>query len=348
MIKKNIKLVSLFICIVMVISLLLSGCSSSTADNTQSTPDDSKTYRLRVGSITSARPSVVWDAVDEWADSVKEASNGKVIIETFEGTMGGETEILEKLQMGSFEVYIGSTGVLKAITNDDVFLALDLPYLFESWDHCYNALDGEYGNYINTRLIEAGIRPLGWGSLGARGINYNGNPVISPSDMKNYKMRTMENPIYIDYYTALGAQAVPMAWTEVYTALQMGTVDGSDTTPTAADGSKHQEQAKHYSSTEHVHCLYLIAVSEKWWMSLPSDIQKVIAETGYECGVRMHEIDEEYTEEIFNDWIDTGNEVHEVDKDAFRTVAESIYPKYTELIGKEWIDIIDNTSRYRD
>jgi tripartite ATP-independent transporter DctP family solute receptor len=196
-------------------------------------------------SISTAQNSHQGVAIDTFAKEVAARTNGRYKVETFyNGSLGGERESIEAVQLGTQELAFSSTGPVPNFVPETKIL--DVPFLFRDKAHARAVLDGPIGQELLTKFDAKGFKALAWGENGFRHMTNSKRDVKAPEDLKGLKMRTMENPVHIAAYKGLGIITTPMAFPEVFTALQQGTVDG-------------QEQ-KHLSLTGHVYspCIFVM------------------------------------------------------------------------------------------
>ena len=159
-------------------------------------------------------------------EMLSEKTGGRITVNVFPASaLGNNTELLEQLQMGTLEMAISSVAFLGAFT--DTTKLLDLPYLFQSNEAAEEVLDGEVGQTVFSNLEPAGFKGMAWLATGWRHVTAN-KEIHKPEDMKGLKIRVMENQMHIDHFNTLGASAVPMAFSELYTALQNGTMDAQE------------------------------------------------------------------------------------------------------------------------
>ncbi len=293
-------------------------------------------YNLRIAS-GGAPGSYSYVAVDKLKELVESRSKGQMTVQKFEGSVGGEAEILQRIQLGTFEGYLGSTGPLLSITKANVLVPLDMPYLFKDWDRYVKALSGPYGQAINEKLSAAGFRVLAWGSLGERVIYQKTGPVTKPENLKGMKLRTMENPVYLAWYKSIGVQPVAMSFTEVYTSLQTGVIDGVDGALQNI-ANKMNEVAKHVTLTNHVVIGYPIIVGEKWYAGLPADLKEVVSKSAVEAAAFEHDHDVKIQNDLIAQWKAGGVTVTTPDREAFRKSAEPIWPQFADQVGKDVLD----------
>jgi TRAP-type C4-dicarboxylate transport system substrate-binding protein len=169
--------------------------------------------------------------------------------------------------------------------------------------------------------------------IGTRNTSNRTRAINSPDDYKGLKIRTMESPPFIALYKAMGAVPVPMAITEVYTALNQGTIDGIDGSLASQLEFKHIEVLKYGAVTDHVVLFFPFIVSEKWWQSLPKDVQQAIVAAEAEARRLERRADEAYNKGIEAEWVKRGKVITHPDLAPFRKVAESTYAQFYDKVG---------------
>jgi tripartite ATP-independent transporter DctP family solute receptor len=292
---------------------------------------------MRLASVV-APDSTVYVGTDHFAKRVGELTQGRVQVTVYEGTLGkGERELYEALLLGTLEGVIGSTGPLSAFVPEaDLF---NLPFLFENPQHAFRAVDGEVGEWFNEKMQETGFNTLGWWTTGMRNTSNSVRAVERPQDYDGLKIRTMESPPFIELYKAMGAIPVPMSITEVYTALQQGTIDGIDGSLPAQLEFKHIEVLDYAAVTDHVILLFPFTVSQDWWESLPDDVRQAIRTAEAEARELQRNADGAYNAKIEAEWEARGKTVSHPDIEPFRAIAKEIYPQFYDKVGgKEIIE----------
>jgi len=187
-----------------------------------------------------------------FAKEIEKRTNGRYIIKNFySGALGGERESIESVQLGTQELTVTSTGPVPNFVPE--VKILDIPFLFRDKAHAHAVLDGPIGQELLKQFEPKGFKALAWAENGVRHMTNNKRPVNVPGDLKGLKMRTMENPIHIAAYKTLGIVPTPMAFPEVFTALQQGTVDGQENPLSVILAAKLDQVQKHLSLTGHVY-----------------------------------------------------------------------------------------------
>ena len=216
----------------------------------------------------------VHKAVVKFADLVKERSNGEIEIKVFaNGVLGGEREMLEQVQNGVLEMTKASASPLETFSSD--YKVFNLPFVFRDRDHFFKVLTSPVGESILASSKKRGFIGLAYYDSGARSF-YAKKAISTPDDLKGMKIRVQQSPTTIKMIQALGATPTPMAWGEVYSALQTGVVDGAENNVTALTNGRHGEVCKFYSETEHQIVPDVLVMSSVRWDSLKKAHQEII------------------------------------------------------------------------
>ncbi|MCE9663144.1 TRAP transporter substrate-binding protein [Halomonas sp. M5N1S17] len=185
-------------------------------------------------------------------ERLEELSNGAFTVnEHTSGSLGGEREMIEGLQIGTVDLVITSTGPLGNFVPETY--VLDLPFLFEDYDQARCVLDGELGDELLGKIGEHDLVGLAWTENGFRHLTNSRREVLSPADADGLRVRTMENEVHQEAFRQLGARPTPMAFPELFTALQQGTVDGQENPITVIVATNFWEVQDHLSLTGHVY-----------------------------------------------------------------------------------------------
>ena len=282
-------------------------------------------------------------ASNKLGEMLKEKTGGRITVDVFPASaLGNNTELLEQLQMGTLEMAISSVAFLGAFTDSTALL--DLPYLFQSNEAAEEVLDGEVGQEIFSNLEPAGFKGMTWMATGWRQLTAN-KEIHKPEDMKGLKIRVMENQMHIDHFNALGASAVPMAFSELYTALQNGTMDAQENPFANIDGNRLYEVQKYIIKTGHIYDTSPLLASKTWWDSLSAADQKVIQECVDEMIVYERELsasnEAELEEKIGNNGTNVIITLTDEERQAFRDAAKPVYDKYVPGIGEDLVNKVD-------
>ncbi|HSO18133.1 MAG TPA: TRAP transporter substrate-binding protein [Desulfosarcina sp.] len=236
---------------------------------------------LKLG--TSTQPTHIYNvAAEHFGKIVAENSGGDIEVQVFPAAqLGSERDMVEGLQLGSLEMTLTSTGPMgNFVPQVKLF---NLPFLFKDRESCYRVLDGEIGTQIADRFTKVGIRSLGWFENGFRNITNSKVAVNSPDDMKGLKIRVMEDDVFILTMKSLGASPLPMAFGELYTALEQKTVDAQENPLAVIHSSRFFEVQKYLAMTGHFYSPAVLLISEMTWQQLTPAQQKIIADAATEA-----------------------------------------------------------------
>lgn len=275
-------------------------------------------------------------------DGLEAATNGELTVSIYpNAALGDERNLLESLRMGTVDMGIITGGPVVNFLPG--FGVLDLPFLFSDPDHAYKVLDGPIGQGFMNDMEKLGWKCLAYGERGFRNLTNSKRPVAVPEDMKDLKVRVMQNQIYIDAFTALGANAVPMAWTEALTALQQGTIDGQENPLNVIAAYNINESNKYLTISRHAYAPNLIIMSMRTWNKLTPEQQAAVRESAVAAAKYNRDIDNEKEAEWLQQLKDAGMEVTEPDLAAFREAVADVYAKYEPQFGKDLIQSILDT-----
>jgi tripartite ATP-independent transporter DctP family solute receptor len=214
-------------------------------------------------------------AVKLFAEQVEKASGGKMKLRAVgAAALGPDTQMQQALIGGAQEMMVGSTATLVGITKE---MALwDTPFLFNNTQEADAILDGPIGQKVMDKLQEKGLVGLVYWENGFRNLTNSVRPVTKMEDFNGIKLRVMQNNVYLDSFKTLGANAVPLPFSELFGALETKTVDGQENPFNTILSSKFYEVQKYLSVTNHVYSPWIVLVSKKWWDQLSKTEQKVL------------------------------------------------------------------------
>jgi tripartite ATP-independent transporter DctP family solute receptor len=192
-------------------------------------------------------------------------------------SLGSDIQMQNALIGGAQEMMVGSTATLVGIVKD--FGVYDLPFLFSNEKEADAVLDGPFGQKLAARLQEKGLVGLVYWENGFRNLTNSKHPIGKLEDMQGIKLRVMQNPVYIDMFNSFGANAVPLAFSELFTALETKTVDGQENPVNTIESSKFYEVQKYLSLTKHVYSPWIVLASKKWWDGLSADEKKAVQDS---------------------------------------------------------------------
>ena len=293
-------------------------------------------------SISIAQNSHQGIAIDTFAKEVEKRTAGRYKIQPFySGSLGGERESIEAVQLGTQELTFTSSGPIPNFVPDAKIL--DIPFLFRDKAHARAVLDGPIGQEMLTKFDSKGFKALAWGENGIRHMTNSKRAVNSPDDLKGLKMRTMENPVHVAAYKGLGIVTTPMAFPEVFTALQQGTVDGQENPLSVIMASKFDQVQKHLSLTGHVYSPAIFLMSKASFEKLSAADKQAFLEAAKE-GVKANRarVDEDDAKGVAELRSKGMNVVEKIDKAKFVTTLTPVNAEFEKQFGKANIDRIRN------
>jgi TRAP-type transport system periplasmic protein len=298
-----------------------------------------KTFKL--GHPQSATSAFQTGAV-AFADEFAKRTNNRYKIEVFpSGSLGGEREMVESVQLGTLDFVITSTGPVGNFVPDT--LITDIPFLFRDYAHARAVLDGPIGQEILAKFPAKGIVGLAWAENGFRHLTNSKRAVNAPADLAGLKLRTMENPVHMTAFRTLGAQPAPMAFTELFTALQQGTVDGQENPIPVIVSSKFGQVQKNLTLTGHVYSPALIITGVPLFNGLPQADQQALIEAAKAGAAamrkRVNEVESSGIAELKAQGVQV---VESVDKAAFQTALAPAYAEYSKRFTAAAIERIRN------
>lgn len=317
------------IAVITAIALVASGFSI--ARDQQTPVDQDGTITLRMAQ-TSSETGAIGQSMEEFADKIYEATDGKYKIETYHnGQLGAEIDTIEGCQMGTIDIAVVNQSTIGNFISD--FQALDIPYLITSNEQADKVFLGEIGDSFLEKLSGAQLYGLGIWESGFRNLTNSKRDVNSLEDVKGLKIRTMENQIHIAFWKEMGADATPMSWGEAYTALQQGALDGQENPSTVILTNNVAQVNEHLAVTQHAYSTVFLVMSPATWNSLGEEYQEIFKEVMEECNISERELSRQMDEEAIDQLIDQGMTVTYPDKQEFVDAASGLYEEWEEQYG---------------
>ena len=274
---------------------------------------------LKLGHL--ANEENIWHkACVKFGEELSALTDGRITVEIFPNeSLGKEMDLINGMQLGTADMTI--TG--ESLQNWAPMAALlAVPYAYKSIEHMDSIAGGEIGSQIEAQIIEkAKIRPVAYFARGPRNLTTN-RPIKSPADLNGLKMRVPNVPLFVDVWKALGAQPTPMAFSEVFTSLQNGTIDAQENPLALIKSASFFEVQKHVNLTEHVRSWIYLALSEKTWSKLSEADQKAVLEAGMRAQKYERELFLADEQILVKDLQDKGMTFVEVDGAAFASNAK--------------------------
>lgn len=329
------KRIFLFAVALTVAAMVAGGC----AGKEQSGDRDRVT--LRAGHAVSQEHAYHL-GLERFKELVEERTGGAVEIEIYpNGSLGDERDMVEGLQLGTVDMVLSSTGPLGNFVPQ--INVVDLPFLFRDKEHAYNVLDGEIGQNLLKKFEPEGITGLAFWENGFRHITNSKRSINNPEDLDGLKLRTMKNRVHVAAFKELGVDATPMAWSEVFTSLQQGTIDGQEN-PVAIIYSHHlYEVQKHLALTGHVYSPAILMIAKDKMDSLTPEQQKIIREAAREAGAYERRLITENENKQLRELVAKGMEITRPDRDKFMQATRVVYEQFGSEFGQDLIQRIIDT-----
>ena len=341
MMKKS-RLITILL---LVTALFLAACSSAptktenVSGNNGSDTDGKESYVIKVGHAAS-QDHFAHASIEKFKDLVEANSDGKITVEIYpNGQLGGEREMVEAIQLGNLTMAFPSSAVLVSFSKD--MAIWDTPYLFKDAETAHRVLDGEIGQEVLDSLSEKGIKGLAYWENGFRHLTNNKHAISSVDDMKGLKIRTLESPIQIKAWSSTGANATPIAFTELYAALQQKTVDAQETPLSLMYSMKFFEVQNQLSLTGHLYSPWPVIISQQFYNDLPENLQKVVSEAVIEVrsyNRQLSKDDEAKALDLLKAEGMTVTELTDAQRNGFKEAMSSVYADIEADVGEELFD----------
>ena len=271
-----------------------------------------------------------------FADLVEAKSGGKMKVKVYPGgTLGGEQQVASAMQGGTVEASMMAPAQLVGMIKE--FVVLDFPFSFANEREADFVLDGPVGKKLMDKLPEKGLIGLGYMEQGYRSITNSKRPITKLEDIQGLKIRTILNPLYIDMLNALGANAVPMPFPELYTALESKAVDGQENPYATAEASKFYEVQKFFSNTRHIYNPQMMLVSKKFWDQLSADEKKILQDSSNEAAAYQRKIAREMSDKSRQALVKHGMQINDLAPQELARMRDKVKPvidKYTAQVGE--------------
>lgn len=269
----------------------------------------------------------------KFKEAIEEKSNGRIQVDLyFNGTLGDEKTSMQAIQIGTMDFFRATTNAMPDY-GVDTMNAMALPYVFKDLDHLSKVLRSDLGQELLDDIQAAGTQMVGISYMeeGPRNLFFTNKAVTSLSNMKGLKIRVPENQVMLDTIKALGANPTPISYSELYTSLQTGVVDGAENGITGYITNSFYEVAPYYVKDAHTFGAGILLMSEKSWNQLSADDQALVKEAGEEAMDAVLSYTKQIEEEYYNGLDEKGVTCLEVeDLDQWQEVVQPLYATYSE------------------
>lgn len=279
--KRSKKLLALLLAVLTIASCVLTGCGDNNATNDVPSADDEVITIKLAGTVSEDHP--ITKAEHKFAELLEEKSGGTMKVDVFpNGQMGSNREIYESMQNGSIQMAEAGAVILANFT--DKFKFAQLPFLFNSPESFQAFLNGEVGQQMVADIeAETGFRILGCFENGMQALTNSKRPIKTPEDLNGLKIRTQENDILLQIYTQMGASPMPMAFTELFTGMQQGTVDGQVNPILIAYTGKYDEVQNYCTDINAVYDVASLSINSQFYNGLTDEQRGWINEAAKEA-----------------------------------------------------------------
>lgn len=317
--------------------LILGGCGATKTGGSEKGGIQERTIKAGIG-LNEDHPE--GQGLKKFKELVEKKSGGKMKVQNFySATLGDDQKMTEALQGGLQEVTIPSTSPLVGMIKE--YGIFDFPFVFNTEEEAYSVLDGKVGQELLKKLPEHKLIGLGYWENGFRNLTNSKHPVKTAEDFKGLKIRTMQNEVHLDAFKKLGANPTPMAFSEVFTALESKTVDGQENPLATIKSSKYDEVQPYLSMTKHVYTPFVFLVSKQFWDKLSKEEQKIMRDSAQEAGKYQRDLNRKENEKALEDLKKAGmkvNEVSDAEKEKMKEIVKPVTDKYAKKFGQDLVD----------
>lgn len=294
---------------------------------------------LKIGYAT-AKDSHYGVGSTTFCDEVEKGTAGRYKCQHFPASaLGGEREMIEAVQLGTQDIVNTSTGPLGNFVPE--VKVVDIPFLFRDYDHARKTMDGAIGQDLLKKMQAKGLVGLAWTENGFRHMTNNKRAIVKASDAAGLKLRTMENKVHMEGYKTFGLLPTPMAWPEVFTALQQGTVDGQENPIPVILSAKFSQVQKHLSLTGHVYSPAALIISPNVWGKLSDADKKVFTDAAAKgAAAQRKKVNDDENNGIAQLKKDGMQVVEKVDGESFRKAVAPAFANFAKEFGADKIAAI--------
>lgn len=333
-----------------VISMCMTGCLASDVKPTKGAEAGTAAESVETGAAKDAKVirisfaggdnHPVMMTLEEFKKRFEEKTDGRYDVQLYaNAVLGDDLKATEQVKAGELDAVVTSPSPIGTIVKE--VMVFDLPYLFKNEEEADQILAGPFAEYLDGKMEEKGLINMAWYEDGFRHLTNSKKAVTAPEDVKGMKIRTMENPIHLAAWRKLGANPTPMAYTDVFTALQQHVIDGQENPyPTIYDG-KFYEVQKYLTTTGHVYSPFVFIYSEKLLGELPEEDQKIFKETAKETESINRDINREEAQKCRKTMEEAGMEVTELTPEQIQVFQDQLTPiwgDFTNIFGEEALE----------
>ncbi len=295
-------------------------------------------YKFRMGHALDVKTPLHL-AFAQFAQGVEKESNGRVKISIVpDSGLGSLDEMLDQLKLGALEMM--SLFPIMMARSEPKFMVDELPYLWKDADTAVAAMHGDLGKIYDALAYKQGVKILGYIPTGFRQMTNSVRPIYKPEDLKGLKIRIPDSKLRIEAFKLLGVSPTPMVYAELYSALQLKTVDGQENPLSLINTSKFYEVQKYLSLTNHILSIGTIACSRPIWEKLPKDIQEILQKNARQAEVVNLELLKKEDARAVDVLKGKGMQVNQADTASFKKALKPLYVKYGPVLGPDLVSAL--------
>ena len=280
--------------------------------------------------------------MEKFAEIVAAKSGGKIKVSLFPGgVLGGDAPNVSALQGGTLEMVVLNAGILASQVKE--FAVFDFPFMFANAREADAVVDGPFGKMMFDKLDAKGIHGLAYWELGFRNITNSRRPIAKLEDIAGLKLRVIPNAINVDWVNALGANPTPMAFPEVYAAMEQKAIDGHENPFTVINANKLYEVQKYLAVTNHQYNPQSLIVSKKFWDTLSNDEKKIFTDAGSEAAKYQRTVSREQMGAALDNLKKNGMQVSEfgaAEMAKFRDKMKPVIDKHSAIVGADVVNAL--------
>ena len=292
---------------------------------------------VRLGhAMPDSHPQAI--AMNKFSELAKQYTNGNINVQVYHSAqLGSDEKMLQGVQAGTQEFYVGT--LASFATRIKEVQIWDIPFAYNSDAEIYQLYDGPSAQKMFKEMEKIGVHGLCWTAMGFRNVSNNKRPITKLEDIAGLKLRVMTNPIALETWKTLGANAVPMAFAEVFTALETKTIDGQENPLQHMYANKMQEVQKYVSLTNHVYTAVALIASKKFWDALPEADRQGLEKAALEAGLLQRKLLDEGDKSVIKKFEEAGVKVNAIAPEELARIREKVKPvadKFSQIVGEEF------------
>jgi TRAP-type transport system periplasmic protein len=293
-----------------------------------------RTLKVGIG-LNDDHPQAL--SVKRFGEIVGQKTGGKIKVRLYaSGSLGNDTTMISALRGGTQEMTVPDSSTLVGLIKD--FGVINFPFVFNTEQEADAVLDGPFGAKLLAKLPDKGLVGLAFWENGFRQVTNSKHPITKAADISGLKLRVIQNPLFIDTFSTLGANALPLPFPEVYTALEQKTVDGQENPTATIMSSKFYEVQKHLAMTRHIYSVWVLLLSKKTWDAMSAEEHKIIQDAAKEATQYERTTIRDYGNKALGELKAKGMQVTELppaEQVALRTKLKPVIDKYSKEFGED-------------